>query len=219
MDWKHPQATKLTQKLSTLITWIYKLNAWHWNIYSKTKKILPHLACNILVRKSNYKPILGCVILVLVLNGKAKTSIVVSLALTTPFELNLKALEILLILHNFYEALQSYSYLNVRKWPETWTRGMPRRMLHSKWSGIKYSKAKYRNRHLSYSFFEICNRSFDQYLLSVEIKENECYLDIVTKTEGGIYDVTGITSHTAILRATYRTARLNSHNWKYKRQE
>jgi hypothetical protein len=65
---------------------------------------------------------------------------------------------------------------------------------------------------LSYSFFEICNRSFDQYLLSAEIKENECYLDIVTKTEGGIYDVTGITSHTAILRATYRTARLNSHN-------
>lgn len=71
-----------------------------------TKKFLPYLACDILVRKSNYKPILRCVILVLVLNGKAKTSIVVSLTLTTPFELNLKALEILLILHDFYEALQ-----------------------------------------------------------------------------------------------------------------
>lgn len=66
----------------------------------------PHLAYDILVRKSNYKPVLGCVILVLVLNGKAKTCIVVSLALTTPFELNLKALEILLVLHNFYEALK-----------------------------------------------------------------------------------------------------------------
>lgn len=74
--------------------------------HTRQKKFLPHLACDVLVRKSNYKTILGCVILVLVLNGKTKTGIVVSLALTTPFELNLKALEILLILHDFYEALQ-----------------------------------------------------------------------------------------------------------------
>jgi hypothetical protein len=76
------------------------------HILTQDKKFPPHLACDILVRKSNYKPVLGCIILVLVLNGKAKTSIVVGLALTTPFELNLKALEILLILHDFYEALQ-----------------------------------------------------------------------------------------------------------------
>jgi hypothetical protein len=84
-------------------------------IHTRQHKFLPHLACDILVRKSNYKPILGCVILVLVLNGKAKTSIVVGLTLTTPFELNLKALEILLILHDFYEALQLHMHLNIRK--------------------------------------------------------------------------------------------------------
>jgi hypothetical protein len=90
--------------IKTLVLQIKRLTLKY--ILTQDKKFLPHLARDILVRKSNYKPILRCVILVLVLNGKAKTSIVVSLALTTPFELNLKALEILLILHDFYEALQ-----------------------------------------------------------------------------------------------------------------
>jgi hypothetical protein len=98
------KANSETFWIKTLISQIKRLTLKY--ILTQDKKFLPHLACDILVRKSNYKPILGCVILVLVLNGKAKTSIVVSLALTTPFELNLKALEILLILHDFYEALQ-----------------------------------------------------------------------------------------------------------------
>jgi len=114
VHWKHPQATRLTHTfwIKTLVPQIKRLTLKH--IRTQDKKFLPHLACDILVRKSNYKTILGCVILVLVLNGKAKTSIVVSLALTTPFELNLKALEILLILHDFYEALQWYSHLNIK---------------------------------------------------------------------------------------------------------
>jgi hypothetical protein len=134
-DWKHPQATRLTRTFSikTLYLQIKRLTLKY--VFTKDKKLLPHLACDILVRKSNYKPILRCVILVLVLNGKAKTSIVVSLALTTPFELNLKALEILLILHDFYEALQWYSHLNIRKRPATYTRNMPRTMWYTKWSG------------------------------------------------------------------------------------
>ena len=98
------EANSETSWIKTLILQIKRLTLIH--VLTQYKKFLPHLACDILVRKSNYKPILGCVILVLVLNGKAKTRIVVSLALTTPFELNLKALEILLILHDFYEALQ-----------------------------------------------------------------------------------------------------------------
>jgi len=127
------KANSETFWIKTLVLQIKSLTLKY--ILTQDKKFLPHLARDILVRKSNYKPILRCVILVLVLNGKAKTSIVVSLALTTPFELNLKALEILLILHDFYEALQRYSHLNIRKRPVTSTRNMPRTMWYSKWSG------------------------------------------------------------------------------------
>jgi hypothetical protein len=74
----------------------------------------------------------------------------------------LKALEILLILHDFYEALQWYSHLNTRKRPVTCKRNMPRTMWHSKRSGIlnttQPNNATY---HFSYSLPEISNRPLD----------------------------------------------------------
>lgn len=47
------------------------------------------------------------------LDDKAFTGIVVSLSLTTPLELNLVPLEVLLIFHDFHESLQKSSIMKI----------------------------------------------------------------------------------------------------------
>lgn len=59
------------------------------------------------VGQTHNQTVLGSVVLVLVLEDQALASIVVGLSLTTPLELNLVPLEVLLVLHNFYETLNT----------------------------------------------------------------------------------------------------------------
>ena len=67
---------------------------------------MTNLATDVFVRKSNNHTVLRRVVLVLVLYNKTTTSIVVGLSLTTPAELDLKPLEVSLVLDNFNKSLK-----------------------------------------------------------------------------------------------------------------
>lgn len=62
------------------------------------------LAGDVLVAQTHHQPVLGGVVLVLVLERQAPTGIVVGTSLTTPLELDLVPLEVLLVLHDLNEA-------------------------------------------------------------------------------------------------------------------
>lgn len=65
-----------------------------------------YLASNIFVAEAHNQTVLWGVVFVLVLNGKTKTCIVIGFTFTTPLKLDLKALKVLLILHNFHKPLK-----------------------------------------------------------------------------------------------------------------
>lgn len=65
-----------------------------------------NLAGDVAVAQTHDQTVLGRVVLVLVLEDQALASIVVGLALTTPLELDLVPLEVLLVLHDFHETLR-----------------------------------------------------------------------------------------------------------------
>lgn len=61
---------------------------------------------NVLVGQTYDQTILGCIVLVFILEDQAFASIVIGFTLTTPAELNLVALEVLLVLDYFNETLK-----------------------------------------------------------------------------------------------------------------
>lgn len=65
------------------------------------------LAGDVAVARTHDQTVLGRVVLVLVLEDQALASIVVGLSLTTPLELDLVPLEVLLVLHDFHETLRN----------------------------------------------------------------------------------------------------------------
>jgi len=62
------------------------------------------LACDVLVGEADDEAVLGGLVLILVLDDEPSSGIVVSLALSSSFELDLVALEVRLVLHNLNES-------------------------------------------------------------------------------------------------------------------
>merc|ERR1719300_1070171 len=67
------------------------------------KSSIGNLAADVSVGRSDNHPVLGCIILVLVLNYKTFASIEISLSFTPPAELDLETLEVSLVLNNLDE--------------------------------------------------------------------------------------------------------------------
>lgn len=68
------------------------------------------LSGDVAVGQANDQTVLGSVVLVLVLENQALASIVIGLSLTTPLELNLVPLKVLLVLHDFNETLNNTQF-------------------------------------------------------------------------------------------------------------
>lgn len=69
-----------------------------------------NLNSDVLVAQTNNQTVLRGVVFVFVLENQTLPSIVIGLALATPAELNLIALEVLFVLHNFNETLRNKFY-------------------------------------------------------------------------------------------------------------
>lgn len=67
---------------------------------------ISNLTCNVAVAQTYNQTILRCVVLILVLEDQAFSGIVIGLTLTTPLELDLITLKVLLVLYDFNETLQ-----------------------------------------------------------------------------------------------------------------
>ena len=77
----------------------------HMNIRDASE-IRTHLTGDVTVGETHYKTVLRGVVFVFVLDSQAFAGIVVSLSFTTPLELNLVPLEVLLILDYLDETLE-----------------------------------------------------------------------------------------------------------------
>ena len=65
------------------------------------KSSVGDLTADISVRGTNYHPVLGCIVFILVLRNEAPPGKEVSLSLMPPAELDLEPLEVCLVLNNF----------------------------------------------------------------------------------------------------------------------
>lgn len=67
---------------------------------------ISNLTRDVAVAQTNNQTVLGSVVLVLILEDESLPGLVVSLSLTTPLELDLVPLEVLLVFNNFDETLK-----------------------------------------------------------------------------------------------------------------
>lgn len=73
-----------------------------------------YLGNNVTVGDTDDHAVLGRVVFVLILDDKPFTRIVISSSLTTPFKLDLKALEVRFVLDNLDETLQKSSKITIK---------------------------------------------------------------------------------------------------------
>lgn len=102
----HPQSLS-TQSAQQEAYKAWALSGLAFNSTYGQKQSNTHLTSDIAVGETHYKTVLGGVIFVFVLDSQAFTGEVVGLSFTTPLELNLVPLEVLLVLDYLDEPLKS----------------------------------------------------------------------------------------------------------------